>query len=295
MQNFVQILVLGTAIGGLYALMGVGLNLIFGVMRIANMAHGALYLVGGYAAYQGATRLGLPLPLTILFAIAVSALAGYLLNAVLLRPLYKQKRIERPSEFALIITFALSLVVSAAATIVFSSDYQKFDGFWPVNLNIHDWVLISGDRVVAFAFACVLIALLLWVVRFTDIGRGWRALTQNPAGAEIVGIDVFRLSNLAFATSGGLAGAAGAILVPVYLAYPTMGSPVLVKSFVVVILGGLGSITGSLIAGFLLAWAEVFGSVYLSPAYSELYGFSIMILVLLFRPNGLFGKVGRVV
>lgn len=294
MQNFVQILVLGTTIGGLYALMGVGLNLIFGVMRVANLAHGAFYTVGGYAALVGATMIGLPLPLAVLFAILTSGLAGYLLNATVLRVLYK-RRVERPSEFVLIVTFALGLAVSAAATIVFSSDYQRIPGFWPANLDLNGWVLIAGDRVVAFAFAVGLIGALLWVVRFTDIGRGWRALTQNPAGAEVVGIDVFRLSNLAFATSGALAGAAGAILVPVYLAYPTMGSVVLVKSFVVVVLGGLGSIGGSLIAGFLLAWAEVFGSIYLSPAYSELYGFTIMILVLLIRPSGLFGRMGRAV
>jgi branched-chain amino acid transport system permease protein len=294
MQNFVQVAVLGTAIGGLYALMGVGLNLIFGVMRVANMAHGALYLIGGYAAYYASTRAGLPPAAAIPFAILISAVAGFALNATLLRPLYT-RRLERPSEFALIITFALSLFVSSAATIVFSSDYQGMNGFWPVNLNLGGWVLISGDRLIAFAFAFLLIAILLWVVRSTDIGRGWRALTQNANGAEVVGVNVFSLSNLAFGASGALAGAAGATLVPVYLIYPTMGSSVLVKSFVVVILGGLGSITGSLVAGFLLAWAEVFGSIYIDPAYSDLYGFVIMIVVLLVKPNGLFGRLGRVI
>jgi branched-chain amino acid transport system permease protein len=294
MRDFVQVFVLGTAIGGLYALMGVGLNLIFGVMRVANMAHGAFYLIGGYAAYFVAARAHLPLPLAMLAALGISAAAGWTMNATLLRPLYR-RRVDRPSEFVLIVTFALSLVVSSGATVLFSTDYQRISGFWPVDLNLGGWVLISGDRLVAFGFAVVLIALLLWLVRFSDVGRGWRALTQNRKGAEIVGIDVFRLSNLAFATAGALAGAAGAILVPVYLAYPTMGSSALVKSFVVVVLGGLGSITGSLVAGFILAWAEAFGSVYLDPAYSDLYGFAIMIAVLLVLPNGLFGRMGRVV
>lgn len=294
MANFVQILALGTAIGGLYTLMGVGLNLIFGVMRVANMAHGSLYLIGGYVAYLAAGRAHLPLPLAILAAVLVAGGAGYALSATLLRPA-QGGRIERPSEFVLIVTFALSLVVSSGATLAFSSDYQRIDGFWPVNLNLGGWVLISGDRLVASGFALALIAGLLWLVRFSDIGRGWRALTQSPAGAEIVGIDVRRLSNLAFAASGALAGAAGAILVPVYLAYPSMGSSALVKSFVVVVLGGLGSITGSLVAGLVLAWAEVFGSIYLDAAYSDLYGFAIMIAVLLLRPHGLFGKMSWLV
>lgn len=296
MQNFVQVLALATAIGGLYALMGVGLNLIFGVMRIANLAHGALYLTGGYVAYFAADDLHLPLPAAIALAMAASAASGYGINAVLLRQLYrKNARVERPGEFALIVTFAFSLLASSVATIAFSSDYRRMPGFWPVDLNFGNWVLISGDRIVAFGLAVVLIAALLWLVRSTDIGRAWRALTQNPNGAEVVGIDVFRLSNLAFATSGALTGAAAAMLVPIYLAYPTMGSSVLVKSFVVVILGGLGSIVGSLLAGFMLAWAEAFGSIYIDPAYSDLYGFGIMIIVLLVRPNGLFGQLGRVI
>lgn len=293
MQGLVQILALGTAIGGVYALMGVGLNLIFGVMRVANLAHGAVYMLGGYAAYLAVALLGLPLPLAILLALAVGGGAGWFMNAALLRPL-RTAKLERPSEFTLIVTFALALMLSAGATI-FSTNYLRIPGFWPGNLALGGWVALSGDRAVAFALAVLLIAALMWVVHFTDTGRGWRALTQSPLGAEVLGLNTQRLTSLAFAASGALAAAAGAVLVPVYLVYPTIGDSVIVKSFVVVVLGGLGSVGGSLVGGFLLAWAEALGSVYLDAAYAEVYGLGIMLAVLLLLPNGLFGRMGRAV
>jgi len=291
MGLFLQTLLLGTTIGGLYALMGVGLNLIFGVMRVANFAHGVLYMVGGYAAYYLIMAAGVPLPVAVIGAMLAGGAVGYVINAVFLRPVYRSS-IERPSEFTLIITFALSLMGTSAATVFLTPNYHRFVGLWPRTLQVLG-LHLAGDRIVAFAVALLLIAALLWLVHFTDLGRGWRALTQNRTGAEIVGVDVFRLANLAFATSGALAAAAGAVLVPLYLAYPTMGDSVVVKSFVVVVLGGLGSIVGSLIGGFVLGWAEAIGSVYLSSGFTDIYGFAIMLLVLLFMPRGLFGIIQR--
>jgi branched-chain amino acid transport system permease protein len=218
--------------------------------------------------------------------------AGFLINAVFLRPVYRQ-RLDRPSEFTLIVTFALGLVGSAAATAIFSANYRHFQGISSQSIDLAGIVSMSGDRLFACAVAILLIGGLLWLVNFTDVGRGWRALTQNRMGAEVVGVDVFRLSNLAFATSGALAAAAGAILVPLYLAYPTMGESVVVKSFVIVVLGGLGSIIGSLVGGLLLGLAEALGSVYISSGFTDLYGLAIMLLVLLFMPRGLFGVVQR--
>lgn len=292
MQGILQTLILGTAIGGVYALMGVGLNLIFGVMRVANFAHGAFYMAGGYAAYFVTRATGAPMPVAVLGAMIAGAAFGYLVNALLLWPVYRS-RIERPSEFTLIVTFALSLMATSAATVFLSPNYRKFDGMWPDTLTLFGLVSLSGDRLVAFAAALVLLGALLWLVYFTDLGRGWRALTQNRMGADVVGVDTFRLANYAFATSGALAAAAGAVLVPLYLAYPTMGETVIVKSFVIVVLGGLGSIAGSLAGGFILGWAEAFGSVYIGSGYTDIYGLAIMLLVLFFQPRGLFGSLER--
>lgn len=294
MHLFVQTLALGIAIGGLYALMGVGLNLIFGVMRVANFAHGALYMAGGYAAYWAISLLRVPMLIGILSAALVGGVVGYLINAVLLRPIYRT-RMDRPSEFTLIVTFAFSLIASAAATAVFHPDYRRFVGLWPTTIDVGGWIRMSGDRIVAFAAAMILIGVLLWLVYYTDLGRGWRALTQNRTGAQVVGVDVYRLANLAFGVAGLLAAAAGGLLVPLYLAYPNMGDSVVVKSFVIVVLGGLGSIGGSMLGGFVLALSEALGSTYLSPAYTDIYGLALMIAILLLRPQGLFGRAVRAI
>lgn len=289
METLLQALSLGIAIGGTYALMGVGLNLIFGVMRIANFAHGALYMIGGYAAFYAFTGTGLPIAVAMLLAIAVGGASGYLVNAVFLRQLYKT-RVERPIDFAFIVTFALSMFLGSAAIATVGSGYKRLPGLWNENVHLFSSVQMSGNRIVAFVGALALIGLLLWVVKRTDIGRGWRALTQSLTGAEVVGLDVFRLANLAFATSGMLAAAAGSLLVPIYLAYPGMGSWVLSKSLIIVVIGGLGSIGGGLVGGFALALAEVFGAVYIDPNFTEVYGFAAMLLILLLRPQGLFGS-----
>ena len=289
--TFAQTLVLGVMIGGVYALMAVGLNLIFGVMRIANFAHGVLYMAGGYAGFYASHALGTPFFVSVLLAMVAGAALGFAINAVLLRAVYR-RRLERPSEFTLIVTFAVSLMGSSAATALFSPDYRRFSGPFPGILQLGP-IHLAGDRVTAFATALLLCAALLWIVARTDVGRGWRALTQNTVGAAVVGIDVFRLANLAFATSGALAAAAGAVLVPLYLAYPTMGDAAVVKSFVIVVLGGLGSVAGSLVGGVILGVAEALGSVYLGSGFADVYGFAIMLLVLLFMPEGLFGARER--
>ncbi len=292
MGTLAQTLVLGVMIGGVYALMGVGLNLIFGVMRVADFAHGILYMAGGYAGFYASHLFGVPFIGAVLLAMAVGAVFGFCINAVLLRAVYR-RRLERPSEYTLIVTFAVSLMGSSAATALFSPNYRRFPGLLPGNLDLFGTIHLAADRVTAFITALLLCAALLWIVARTDLGRGWRALTQNTTGAAVVGIDVFHLANLAFATSGALAAAAGAVLVPLYLAYPTMGDTVVVKSFVIVVLGGLGSIVGSLVGGVILGVAEAFGSVYVGSGFTDIYGFAIMLLVLVLRPQGLFGVLER--
>jgi branched-chain amino acid transport system permease protein len=138
-----------------------------------------------------------------------------------------------------------------------------------------------------------LIVLLFWLVLRTDVGRAWRALTQNPLGAQVVGVNVLRFSSLAFAASGALVGAAGALLLPLYFVYPTAGDGVLVKSYIVVVLGGMGSISGSLVGGIALGLVEAFGSTFIGPTFTDAYGFLFMVLILLLRPQGLFGREVR--
>ena len=288
MKLVVQTLVLGGVIGAIYGLLAVGLSLIFGVMRVVNFAHGTISMLGGYAAFYASSWAGMPAVVALLTALAAGAVCGYLI-ALLLGPVHRGK-VNRPGEHTLIVTFALSVLLTAGALALFGPEFRTFPGFWQRNFDLGGWVHIDGNRVIAIGVALLLTGVLFWMVYRTDVGRGWRALTQNPVGARVVGVDVVRLSNLAWATAGALAGTAGALLAPLYTVYPTSGDMALVKGFVVVVLGGLGSIMGAFVAGMLLGVVEVIGSVYGDSAYQNAYGFALMIIVLLVLPRGLVGR-----
>jgi branched-chain amino acid transport system permease protein len=285
----VQTLALGVLIGGIYALVAAGLSLIFGVMRVVNFAHGEMAMFGGYSAYFAASWMGLPALVSLLAALIVGGAIGYVTNSLLLRAAVRG-RMDRPGEYVIIVTFALSLLLQASALAMFGPTYRTLSGFWAADVSLGTWIHVSGDRIVTFVAALILLGILLWMVYFTDLGRAWRALTQSPLGARVVGVDVLRLSSWAFATSAALAGAGGALLAPIYLVYPSSGTIALIKGFIVVVIGGMGSIVGSLIGGLLLGVTETLATNYVSSAYQDAYGFLLMILVLLLRPQGLLGK-----
>jgi len=287
-----QALALGVLQGGLYALMATGLTLVFGVLRAVNFAHGEMAMLGAYGAFFAVATFGMPLPLAVLAAGLAGGLAGYLTNRLVLAPIY-QLRMDNRDEFVVIATFMLSQFLIAAATIGFGTRYRHVPGFWNQNLRLFGTIFLSGNRIAAFAAAMVAVAVLFVVVHRTDVGRAWRALTQSPLGAASVGIGVRRYADLAFATAGALAGIAATLMAPLVVLHPAIGTDAVVKAFVVVIVGGLGSIPGSLVAGLLLGVVESLGSVYVSSGYTEAYGCLLMIVVLLVRPSGLFGTVRR--
>jgi len=293
-QLFVQSLLLGLLQGGLYALLAVGLSLVFGILRVVNFAHGEFAMLGSFAAVFVVGMLGLPVWTGLIAAAVAGAAIAYATNILVLRPIYLS-RMRQKGEYTIIATFLLSQFLIAAATLSFGTTYRKLPGLWDQNLAIFDYIYLSGNRIVAFAAAIAMIALLFIIVYRTDIGRAWRALTQNPLGAAVVGIDVNRYANLAFLASGAFAGLAAALLAPLMFVFPASGVIALVKAFIVVIIGGLGSIRGTLFAGLLLGVVEVMGTVYIDTGYTDAYGFALMIAVLLFRPQGLFGRTGRAV
>lgn len=293
-QLFVQSLILGLLQGGLYALLAVGLSLVFGILRVVNFAHGEFAMLGSFAAFFAVTTLGMPVLAGLVAAAIAGALIAVLTNVIMLRPIYLS-RMRQKGEYTIISTFMLSQFLIAAATLLFGTTYRKLPGLWDRNLNFFDYVYLSGNRLVAFGAAVMLIGLLFWIVYRTDIGRAWRALTQNPLGASVVGVDVHRYANYAFLVSGAFAGIAAALLAPLMFVFPSSGVVALVKAFIVVIIGGMGSIGGALAAGLLLGLVEVMGTIYVASGYTDAYGFALMIAVLLLKPSGLFGKVGRTI
>jgi branched-chain amino acid transport system permease protein len=215
---------------------------------------------------------------------------GVVVQRFLLRPMYVGG-IERRDEYATIITIALMVLFRNLAIVLGGpNQYSPKDYAKPTTLLT---LPISGNRVVALAGALVLLALFYVLTRRTWLGRAFRGAAQNRVGIQTAGVDVLRLDMLAFGVGVALAAAAGALLAPDFLVYPENGAISTFKGFEIIVIGGLGSILGSIVGGVLLGVIEALGSVFVSAAYKDLYGFLLLIALLVFRPTGLFGERER--
>lgn len=288
-------------IGTLYALMALGLSLIFGVLKLVNFAHGESMMVGGYLYYYLATSflvtsLGIPLYIAFICTIPFLYVFGKIIEKSLLRSAYG-RNMARYDEYVILATFTLGIFLQNLALPVFGPYNRQAPALFKARVIVGDLV-IAGDRITAAGIAFIVIGALLFFLYRTYLGKGLRAVAQNPGAASIVGINVSRMRSLAFGVGISLSGIAGALLGPIFIVNPGMGIPFAVKAFVIVVLGGMGSIKGSIVGAYLLAIVESFGSVYLPDptralAYKDAYGLLLLILVLLVRPQGLFGERER--
>jgi branched-chain amino acid transport system permease protein len=285
---FLELLIRGIAIGLVYSLMGVGLSLLQGVMKIINFAHGEFYMIGGYLAYFAITSFGMPFYLAVPAAMIIVFFIGALVEITLLSPIHSQK-LEKPMDYTLIMTFGLLLAMRQIATKLFGPFYRKPPDYIEAEVFILG-VKFPGDMILAGIASAVLVGLLTAYVHKTWRGRGWRALTQSGLGAKINGVDIAKESWIACGTACALAAAAGAIVAPMFTVSPHCGGPPLAKSYEVLAIGGLGSLAGSVAAGVILGLAETLGSFYISSAYRDAIGFVLMAFFLIFRPQGLFGQ-----
>ena len=285
-----QAVVVGLLMGAVYGLMALGLALLFGVMRTINFAHGAMFTLGGYAFVVVSEATGIPSGFAVLAAPVAAFAVGWLVHASLLSP--HPGSDVRYTDYVLIVTFAVTIVMVNGATIVFGPQFRRPPSISPETIRLLDLAL-GADRFVAAATA-LLAAAALWVVlRHTFTGRAWRAMAQNPTGAAVVGIDEKRAHRSAFATASGLAGVAGGVLAPLTSVFPNSGVTPLLISFVVLVIGGLGSMAGALLGGLLVGVVTSLGVVYVSSAYSDIYAYVLMLAVLLIRPAGLLTRATR--
>jgi len=282
----------GLIFGLLYALIALGLSVIFSIMRVVNFAHGEFFMLGGYALFALTVPLGLPAVAALPLAMIAVAVFGVLVERLLLRPIYTE-RIERTEEYAIILTFGLGLFLQNAALTGIGPFELTPESFFSGSANVIGDLWLSRDRLFAAFMAVVLILLTLFFFYRTWHGKALLATAQNRLGASVVGIDVIAMNRLAVAIASLLAGGAGALIAPIFLVYPDVGVAPVVKAFVIIVLGGLGSIPGAVVGALLLGLTEALGSVYLSVAYRDVYAFLLLIVVLLFRPHGLFGQKER--
>jgi branched-chain amino acid transport system permease protein len=293
-ELFVQTLIAGVTIGVLYALMALGITFIYSIVKMINWAMGEFYMIGSYLQYVlVVSLLG---PDLWYLAIPIAGLGVFVLGAIvepiLIKPMFT-RGIERKDDYATVVTIALLLLLRNLATGL-GGPYQRTPGS-----NLPTIMLgplpQSGARVAAFVFALVAIALFYLLLRKTWFGLALRATAQSRIGVETAGVNILRLDQMAFGIGVALAGIAGALLAPVFLVFPTNGVVTTVKGFEIIVIGGLGSIPGALVAGVLLGVVESLGAAFISSPYQNFYGFLLVIAILLVRPTGLFGERGRLV
>ena len=290
MEVLLQSLANGITLGGLYALVAVGMTLIFGVMRIINLFHGELVMVGMFIAFALLEFLRIdPLMATPFVALAMFAL-GLLMYRCLLHPIRHQPHMNQA-----ILTMGVSIVLFTSFQYAFTSNYR------PVRTPSTDIIVNLGAITTNLHYLLSLVAIL--VITFllylllmrTDVGRAIRASAADPNTALLMGIDVNMISMVTFGIGSAAAGAAASLLLPIYTLYPGVGVHFLGKSFTVVVLGGMGSVTGAVLGGVILGVVESMSSVYVSASVANMLGFVIFIAILLFRPAGILGRsLGRV-
>ena len=293
-------LVNGVIFGLIYAMIALGLTIVFSIMRVVNFSHGEFYMLGGYTLYAltagAVTIFSIPLSLPTIVGLPLAmiavALFGIAVERGLLRPVYTV-RMDRPEEYAIILTFGLSLFLQYGALTAVGPYEMTPGSFWEGSKHIFGDLYLAGDRLFAAGLSVVLIGATLYFIYGTWTGRALMATAQNRVGSTIVGINTVRMNVIAMILAGLLAGAAGAAMAPIFLVYPDVGQIPVIKAFVIIVLGGMGSIPGAVLAAVILGIVESLGSIYVSVAYRDVFAFLVLIGVLLFRPHGLFGQKER--
>jgi branched-chain amino acid transport system permease protein len=271
--------------GGVFSLMAVGLTLIFGVMRVVNFAHGDMMVWGMYLAWLMATRAGID-PYV---GFPVCAAALFVLGFVVQRALV-QRIVDAPHEMQILLMLGLALVLENTALLLFGPEPQRVrSGLAQATVWLGP-VFVDVARLIAFGVAVVLTLLLSLFLFRTDLGRAIRAAADNTYGALVIGTNVRRVYAVAFGVGAACVGAAGALVAPLLPFQPPTGLQLSVASFNIVIIGGMGSLLGAFVGGLLVAVAESLGAVFLKPSLKELVSFSLLVVILLFRPAGIFGR-----
>jgi branched-chain amino acid transport system permease protein len=289
---FLQQLVNGLTIGGIYAMIAVGYTMIYGVIQLINFAHGEIYMLGAFFSFTFITFMGLPFYAAFLLAMLCCAVCGVLLDIVAYRPLRQSPRLA-----ALITAIGMSIFLQNLAMVIWGSRPKPFpQGALPAYFE-HKAVTISGVslswfHLFIFAVTIIMMVGLNLIIQKTRWGKAMRAVAQNKTMAALTGINVNRVISYTFALAGSLGGAAG-ILVGAYYnsLYPTMGYIAGVKAFAAAVLGGIGSVPGAMLGGVVLGVAEAFGAGYLSSLYRDGISYAVMITVIVLIPAGLFGKI----
>ena len=289
MDQLLQHLLNGLLLGATYSLLGIGLTLVFGLMNVVNFAHGEFYTFGAYAAFAALALASVHFFVAIPLAILAGALAGAVCERVLLRPLRAQS-----IDTVMLVMIGLWIAMQNAELLGWGGVAKSVPTPFPTQPVVLGAVSVAPLRIFVFVVSGLLILGAHLLLSRTKLGRAMRATFQDRETAALMGVSIERIHTVTFAFGAGLAAAAGALLGPVFLLYPSMGDLASLKAFSVVILGGLGNFGGAALGGVVLGIAEELGAGYISSGYRDAVGFLMIVGVLLLRPSGLFARAERV-
>ena len=284
MTEILQQALNGLAIGAVYTLIALGLTVVFGILGIAHFAHGSVAMLGGYLTFTLGERFGLPFFPAMALAMIGGAVAGMLIERLAYRPVR-----DAPHINAFIIALGLTMMVEGGNLLMFGADQVVIQTPYRGVFNIGG-IAVAELRLLVIATACVLIGVIALLISRTKTGKSIRAVAQNRHAAVLMGVNVSMVSLVVFAISSALGVSAGALVGALLAIAPGVGEGLAVKGFAVLILGGLGSIPGAIVGGLILGVSEAMAAGFISSAYKDVIAFMVMIVVLLFRPEGLLGK-----
>jgi len=290
LEQFLQQIINGISLGSIYALIALGYTMVYGIIKLINFAHGDIYMIGAYIGFACTTYLKLGFVESLLIAMVVCALLGFLIEKIAYKPLRNATRIA-----ALITAIGVSLFLEYGTMFIVKADVRTFPKvFTEKNIHITSGLVISNTQIVIIVVTVLLMALLQYIVHFTKAGKAMRAVSTDQDAAQLMGIDVNFTISTTFAIGSALAGAAG-VLVGVYYNSidPLMGMIPGLKAFIAAVFGGIGVIPGAMLGGISLGVIETFVSGYGGSLYKDAAAFAILILILLIKPSGILGKNQR--
>jgi branched-chain amino acid transport system permease protein len=287
--QFLQHLINMLVLGGTYALLGIGLTLIFGIMRVVNFTHGELYAFGAYMMYMWVMLAGMNFYLALVLAVLLGIGFGALIELVLLRRLR-----GADIDTTMLVMIGAWIALQNLEQFAWSGVAKSINSPFPSSPLVLGPISVSWNRLFVFVVASVLIVATYALINRSKLGKAMRATFQDRETAALMGVEINTIHTATFAIGSGLAAAAGALLGPVFVAYPSMGDLASLKAFAIVILGGLGSIPGATAGGFILAFMEELGAGYVSSGFRDGMGFLLIIVILIVRPTGLFARRERI-
>ena len=287
MDMFLQQVLNGLTLGGIYALVALGLTLVYGILHVPNFAHGAFYMVGAFVTFHLMTAWGWNYWLAMAGAAACVAVIGVLSERLVFHPLR-----HNPGLHPMIAAIGMLLFLEAAAQAIWGAEFQRMQTPYTSIIDIGG-ITAPAQRLLIIAGAFTVMVVLQVFLTRTVTGSTIVAMAQNRDGASLVGINANRVAMLTFAISGALAAVAAALYAPINLVYPAMGHLVITKAFVIIILGGMGSVPGAILGGLIIGFAESFGAFYISTDYKDIISFVLLVVILSFRPQGLFTNGAR--